>query len=105
MPLARAAIVLIVALAALLVIVRFLEPRFAFFPSAGETDTPRDLGVEYESLTVQTSDGERLRGWLLPHPTPRALIVYFHGNGGNLSMWTPILAGVARQGYAVVAVD
>ena len=36
---------------------------------------------------------------------PRAHIVYFHGNGGNLSIWAPILAGVARQGYSVVAFD
>lgn len=36
---------------------------------------------------------------------PRARIVYFHGNGGNLSIWAPILAGIARQGYAVIAFD
>ncbi len=30
---------------------------------------------------------------------------YFHGNGGNLSIWAPILAGIARQGYAVTAFD
>ena len=36
---------------------------------------------------------------------PRAHIVYFHGNGGNLSIWAPILAGVARRGYTVTAFD
>ena len=38
-------------------------------------------------------------------PEPRAQVVYFHGNGGNLSVWTPILAGIARHGYSVLAFD
>ena len=36
---------------------------------------------------------------------PRALVLYFHGNGGNLSVWLPILAGVAREGFTVAAID
>ena len=32
-------------------------------------------------------------------------MVYFHGNGGNLSVWAPVLAGIAARGYSVVAVD
>jgi hypothetical protein len=39
------------------------------------------------------------------HPTPRAHVVYFHGNGGNLSVWAPILAAIAQQGFSVLAVD
>ena len=31
--------------------------------------------------------------------------MYVHGNGGNLSIWAPILAGIARQGYSVLAFD
>jgi hypothetical protein len=32
-------------------------------------------------------------------------MLYFHGNGGNLSNWSPILAGVARHGFVVLAID
>jgi fermentation-respiration switch protein FrsA (DUF1100 family) len=100
---------LLIALAAvvlgLLVFVRWVEPRFAFFPFPGEAETPRDFGVPYESLTIATKDGERLRAWLMTAPAPRARIVYFHGNGGNLSNWAPILAGVVRRGYTVLALD
>jgi uncharacterized protein len=92
-------------LAAIAVLVRAVEARFAFFPSAGEHPTPGDLGLTFEPATLSTSDGERLRGWLLPNPAARALVVYFHGNGGNLSGWLPILAGLQRQGFTVAAVD
>jgi len=96
---------LAVALVALTAFVRWIEPGFAFFPSAGESETPRDFGIAYEPLTIETKDGEHLRAWMMTAPAPRARIVYFHGNGGNLSNWSPILAGIVRRGYTVLAVD
>ena len=119
MTLARAALLLLGSVVLLAILVRVLEPRLAFFPSAGETTTPRDLGLAYEPLTIETADGERLRAWLIPtstqhqargtgHPAPgtqHPFVVYFHGNGANLSNWAPILTGIARQGYSVLAFD
>src|SRR5687767_2445310 len=104
------------AVAALVLLVRMVEPWLAFFPLPGESTTPVAFGVPYDRLSVTTRDGEQLHGWRLaaqgrgeagrsPQELPRAHIVYFHGNGGNLSVWAPILAGVARQGYAVTAFD
>jgi uncharacterized protein len=98
-------ITLAVTLLALALFVRWVEPRLAFFPSPGEADTPRDFGVAFEPLTIETKDGERLRAWLMPAAAPRARVVYFHGNGGNLSNWSPILAGIVTRGYSVIALD
>jgi len=96
---------IVLALVALAVIVRWIEPRVAFFPFRGESETPRDFGVAFDALTVETEDGERLRAWVMPSSNARARIVYFHGNGGNLSNWAPILTGIVRQGYSVFAFD
>lgn len=84
---------------------RWLEPRLAFFPYRGEDVTPAAFGLAFTSYTIDTADGERLRLWHLPHPAPRAQVVYFHGNGGNLSLWTEVLAGLRQQDFDVVAVD
>ena len=94
-----------IAAAGLASAVRLFEARFAFFPSKGETTTPADEGVPFTSTAVRTADGEQLRAWALPHPSPRAQILYFHGNGGNLSIWAPILAGIHRQGFSVNVID
>lgn len=93
------------ALILLAALVRLLEPRYAFFPMAGESVTPRELGMEYEALTINTRDGEQLHGWSLAGPAVRAHIFYFHGNGGNLSIWAPIVTAIARHGYTVLALD
>jgi fermentation-respiration switch protein FrsA (DUF1100 family) len=31
--------------------------------------------------------------------------LYFHGNGGHLSMWMPILVAIQRHGFSILAVD
>lgn len=90
---------------ALAILVRWLEPRLAFFPFAGETETPRDFGLPFDAVTIRTADGEHLRAWRIEAPSAKARIVYFHGNGGNLSNWAPILAGIAGRGYSVFAID
>jgi fermentation-respiration switch protein FrsA (DUF1100 family) len=86
-------------------LVRWAEPRLAFFPTTGESDTPRDFGVPFEALTIDTADGERLRAWVMRAAAPRANVVYFHGNGANLSNWSPILTGIVQHGYSVFAFD
>src|SRR5688500_5966847 len=101
-------IALSVVLVGLALLVRWVEPRMAFFPFPGEAETPRDFGLPFDALTLATADGEKLRAWKMTPPAPqaaRARIVYFHGNGGNLSNWSPILAGIVRRGYAVFAID
>ena len=85
--------------------VRWLEPRMSFFPTPGEHETPRTFGLPFEPLQIDTADGERLRGWRIDVTMPRARILYFHGNGANLSNWSPILAGIARRGYSIAAID
>ena len=32
-------------------------------------------------------------------------MIYWHGNGGNLSMWLPVLADLRGRGMSVLAVD
>ena len=96
---------LLIVLIVVTLAVRLLESHVAFFPETGETATPASLGVEYQSLTIRTSDGERLQSWAMTHAAPRAHIVYFHGNGGNLSVWAPTLAAIALRGYWLLAFD
>jgi fermentation-respiration switch protein FrsA (DUF1100 family) len=99
---------LVVAVVAV-VVVRWLvqagEAQLAFFPTRGEDTTPTAHGVPYTPHSVTTADGERLRVWRLARPDARAQVVYFHGNGGNLSIWSDILVALWREGYDLIAFD
>src|SRR5262245_56102919 len=102
---AHALIWLAAILVGLALFARWLEPRMAFFPTAGEDETPQAYGIPFTPLTIATADGERLHAWRMDPPAPRARVLYFHGNGGNLSNWAPILAAIVRRGYSVTAID
>jgi fermentation-respiration switch protein FrsA (DUF1100 family) len=98
-------LLLVVAGLLLKLLITVIEPRLVFFPSAGEDRTPGELGIRYTAVRIATTDGERLAAWLLEPDAPIADVVYFHGNGGNLSVWLPILAGLQQQGLRVLAID
>lgn len=108
-PRRRRALFRLAVLAVLVIVMKWLvarvEPRLVFFPLPGETGTPRTLGLGYRELAIRTADGERIAAWWMPHEAARADVVYFHGNGGNLSLWLPTLAGVQASGLNVLAFD
>ncbi len=56
-----------------------------YHPSPELRGTPADLGLPYESVYLETSDGERLAAWWVPSESPRGVLLFCHGNAGNIS--------------------
>src|SRR5918996_150828 len=96
---------LLVTLVLLKLLVLWLEPRMAFYPIRGVQETPGAVSLPYVDLRIQTEDGETLHGWWLEHPRPRAQVIFWHGNGGNLSLWLEVIVELRRRGFSVMAVD
>jgi len=72
------------------------------FPDA--RSLPNDL--PFEDVWFTSEDGTNLHGWYLGHPQPRAVVLFCHGNAGNIvsrgeSLW--ILN--QRHGLAVMTFD
>jgi len=55
------------------------------FPSRELTSTPSHIGLSYESISLTTEDSTILHGWFISHPQEKAVVVFFHGNAGNIS--------------------
>ena len=64
---------------------RQLLSRFVFFPSARLESTPAALKLSFQDITLTTADNVRLHGWYIPASYVRATVLFFHGNGGNMS--------------------
>jgi fermentation-respiration switch protein FrsA (DUF1100 family) len=62
-----------------------LDEMLTFFPSKYPLGNwkPRDLA--FEDVTFAAADGVKLHGWYVKHASPRAAVLYCHGNGGNVS--------------------
>ena len=101
----RRLLVILGALIVLRLLIPSIERRLVFFPFAGEDTNPGDAGINYRAVTLTTSDGERLVLWQLEPDAPIADVVYFHGNGGNLSVWMPVLVALHEHRLRVFAID
>ncbi len=57
----------------------------ANLPGRALDAVPSDVGLEYEDVSIDTEDGERLHGWYVATANPRGVLLFFHGNAGNIS--------------------
>ncbi len=63
----------------------YWQQRRFLFPASGERTSAAAAGLpDMQDVTIGTADGERLVAWWKPPEPGRALILYFHGNGGSL---------------------
>jgi fermentation-respiration switch protein FrsA (DUF1100 family) len=81
------------------------QPNFVYFPSAQLVTTPELIPLDYDDVSIKTEDGINLHGWYLPHKTPRATLLFLHGNGGNISHRLDSLAIFNSLGLAVLIID
>lgn len=80
------AFAMMVAGAALLSGLLYLQqPSMVFFPLKTLDATPADWGLEYETVRFTTSDGVVLHGWYIPREGARQVLLFLHGNAGNIS--------------------
>lgn len=64
---------------------RLILPFFVFMPSSRLVATPAALNLHYEDVILTSEDNVRLHGWYIPRANARATLLFFHGNGGNIS--------------------
>ncbi|WP_435106201.1 alpha/beta hydrolase [Arhodomonas sp. AD133] len=67
--------------------------------------TPAERGLSYQAVTIATDDGERLHGWFVPADNARGVLLFFHGNAGNISHRLESIELFNRLGLAVMIVD
>ena len=61
------------------------QARMIYQPTREIESTPDAAGLPYENVTFTASDGVKLTGWFVPAARPRGVVLFFHGNGGNIS--------------------
>lgn len=68
-----------------IVYLRYAERRATFFPFPAIEATPREIGLSYEDVSFETTDGQSLNGWFISAKGAYFTVLFTHGNGGNIS--------------------
>ncbi|MES9823331.1 MAG: alpha/beta hydrolase [Candidatus Thiodiazotropha endolucinida] len=74
-------------------------------PSRRVATTPHQVGLGFESVDLMTADNVKLHGWFIPHERPRATLLFFHGNAGNISHRLESLTLFNALGLAILIID
>jgi len=93
---------------ALVLILFFFQSHLLYLPnvpSRAVVVTPDDAGLAYESVTITTEDGVTLDGWFVPVSQARGLLLFFHGNAGNISHRLDSLKIFNELGLATLIFD
>jgi len=85
--------------------IRYLEKTTVFFPDRNIEQDPGSVGLEYEELSITTSDQEVLYAWWIPQREAKYTILFFHGNAGNISHRLEKIAFFHELGFNVLIMD
>ncbi|MFN7952817.1 MAG: alpha/beta hydrolase [bacterium] len=64
--------------------IRELVESFVFQPTRRLEWTPADLALAYEDVWLRTADGVRIHGWWVPAGRAAPVLLFCHGNAGNI---------------------
>lgn len=74
-------------------------------PGGRSEATPADAGLVYESVTLTTEDGLKLDAWYVPAPDARGVVLFCHGNAGNITHRLTTLTLLHELGLASLIFD
>ena len=83
---------------------RWLESAMTFHPVRLTADQRVSPPSGAEEVWFTAKDGTRLHGWYFPSQGT-ATIIYFHGNGGNISNVGWLGESLAKRGFSVLLFD
>lgn len=60
-------------------------PDMVFYPLKEVNVTPKDWDLSFESVRLKSADNKTISGWYIPAAGADKTVLFFHGNGGNIS--------------------
>jgi len=83
-----------------------LEKSLVFLPAKHPAGNWMPQGLVFEEARFESADGTRLHGWYVPHDRARAVVLFCHGNAGNVTHRADVLRTLHdRVGVSVMIFD
>lgn len=84
----------------------FHQSARVYRPTTSWKTTPSSEGYRFESVPFTAADGTSLSGWFVPASSrERGVILFFHGNHGNISYEMAPIALYHNLGYSIFLID
>lgn len=101
----RIGIAFLLSLLFLLAMMHFLQERLIFLPTKLPPDYEYSFSDNFEELFLEATDGAQLNAIHFKSSNSKGLILYFHGNAGDLSRWGEIASFFVEKQFDVLVMD
>jgi hypothetical protein len=85
--------------------ITMMQEKLIFLPTKLASDYTYQFSEPFEELFLETEDGARLNAVHFKIANPKGLILYYHGNAGDLSRWGQISSFFTKLDYDVLVMD
>lgn len=82
-----------------------LQEKLIFLPTKLPLDYEYSFSHTFNEINITAHDGAVLNGIHFYHDQPNGVIIYFHGNAGNLVRWGDIVSSLVSKSYDVIVMD
>lgn len=83
----------------------FLQEKMMFLPTTLERNYEYRFNQPFEELFFNTDKGATINALHFKTENPKGVILYFHGNAGDLSRWGSITEYFVEKNYDVLVMD
>ncbi|NQT90161.1 MAG: alpha/beta hydrolase [Candidatus Omnitrophica bacterium] len=98
-------LLLVVIIVIFFVYIRYIERHSIYFPVREIELDPSAMGLSYEDVDFEASDGVKLNGWFIPCEHARDTLLFFHGNAGNISHRLEKITVFNKMGLNLFIID
>lgn len=83
----------------------FLQEKMIFMPESLPQDYSYTFSENFEEINLTTLDGAKLNALHFKVENPKGVVLYFHGNAGELSRWGIVVQKFVKRQYDVLVMD
>lgn len=86
-------------------IIYLLQERLIFLPEELPSDYVYSFDAKFDEHFITMEDGAEINALHFTQEESKGLIVYFHGNAGNLDRWGEVVYPFVEMGFEVFIID
>lgn len=86
-------------------VIYFFQENLIFLPTLLQQEHVYEMEHPFEEIFITTDDNSRLNALHFKVENPKGVILYFHGNAGNLQRWGQITSFFVDKKYDVLVMD
>ncbi len=101
----RIILILLLGLGLIFGYVKYLEHKGVYYPVKEILIYPESAGLSFNDVYITTEDNIIINGWFIPNPKAEYILLFFHGNAGNIGDRIDKLKLLYHAGFGILIID